>query len=117
VNRGERQHEERRAFARRQARTPGYSPKHAGKTPGKLCSGPCCGNPRRHFGEVTAQELRSEPAPDAETPWDEVDTAGDVCPHGGDAGCCEEWECLTGEPVESVSPPLSAPLARLARAS
>jgi hypothetical protein len=51
----------------------------------------------------------------SETPLDEVDTAGDVCPHGGDAGCCEEWECLTGEPVQLVSPPLAAPVADGAR--
>jgi hypothetical protein len=24
----------------------------------KLCSGPCCGNPRRHFDDQTIQELR-----------------------------------------------------------
>lgn len=23
------------------------------------CSGPCCGNPRRYFGELTRQELRN----------------------------------------------------------
>ena len=23
-----------------------------------LCSGPCCGNPRRHFGERTVQERK-----------------------------------------------------------
>jgi hypothetical protein len=23
-----------------------------------VCSGPCCGNPRRHFGEPTIQEKR-----------------------------------------------------------
>lgn len=26
----------------------------------KLCSGPCCGNPRKHFGEKTLQERRAE---------------------------------------------------------
>ncbi len=24
------------------------------------CSGPCCGNPRRHFGVVTRQEMRCQ---------------------------------------------------------
>ncbi|WGR55647.1 hypothetical protein [Paracoccus versutus] len=24
-----------------------------------VCSGPCCGNPRRHFGKMTMQERRS----------------------------------------------------------
>lgn len=26
----------------------------------KPCSGPCCGNPRRHFGKLTVQERRQE---------------------------------------------------------
>ncbi len=25
-----------------------------------FCSGPCCGNPRKHFGEKTIQERRQE---------------------------------------------------------
>ena len=25
----------------------------------KMCSGPCCGNPRRWFGDVTMQEKRA----------------------------------------------------------
>lgn len=24
-----------------------------------MCSGPCCGNPRKHFGEMTMQERRA----------------------------------------------------------
>lgn len=56
--RGDRMHDERRAFARRTVRSPGYKAKHAGKTPGKICSCEMCGNPRRHFGEVTVQERR-----------------------------------------------------------
>jgi hypothetical protein len=54
--RGDRRHHERRVYARRSARTPGYAGKHAGKTPGKYCSGPCCGNPRRWYGDATRQE-------------------------------------------------------------
>lgn len=27
-----------------------------------VCSGPCCGNPRRWFGELTMQERRSAPS-------------------------------------------------------
>ncbi|MDY0143677.1 MAG: hypothetical protein RBR97_17465 [Bacteroidales bacterium] len=26
----------------------------------KICSGPCCGNPRKHFGEKTRQERKSD---------------------------------------------------------
>ena len=32
----------------------------------KLCSGPCCGNPRKHFGDVTYQEKRAPSIKD----WD-----------------------------------------------
>lgn len=31
---------------------------HYARTP-TPCSGPCCGNPRRHFGKVTMQERRA----------------------------------------------------------
>ena len=56
MNRGERQHQERTAFARKQARTPGYRPKYHGKTPGRGCSCEMCGNPRNHYGDRTRQE-------------------------------------------------------------
>lgn len=38
---------------------PGEGMRHPAslETP-KDCSGPCCGNPRRHFNEVTVQERR-----------------------------------------------------------
>lgn len=46
-DRGQRRHDERRVYARRQRRTPGYVARYPNKTPGKTCSGPdCCGNPR-----------------------------------------------------------------------
>jgi hypothetical protein len=39
------------------------SPCDIGKAEGVhncFCSGPCCGNPRKWFGEVTVQEKRNE---------------------------------------------------------
>lgn len=34
------------------------------------CSGPCCGNPRRHWGELTVQERKAEQAAeDAIAEW------------------------------------------------
>jgi len=32
---------------------------HRWNTPA-VCSGPCCGNPRKHFGQRTVQERRTE---------------------------------------------------------
>jgi hypothetical protein len=32
---------------------------HLHTTTGKLCSCPMCGNPRRHFGEETPQEIKN----------------------------------------------------------
>lgn len=60
MNRAERRQEEQRAYARHQ-RSPVplmWRGRYAGKTPGKLCSCEMCGNPRRHHGERTRQELR-----------------------------------------------------------
>jgi hypothetical protein len=36
----------------------------------KIHSGPCCGNPRRHFGAVTPQELRAPKVHDWDDPTD-----------------------------------------------
>ena len=37
------------------------------------CSGPCCGNPRRHFGERTPQERRADADLQAEfATWDQL---------------------------------------------
>jgi hypothetical protein len=36
----------------------------------KRCSGPCCGNPRRHFGAVTRQERRAGQVGDWHEPID-----------------------------------------------
>jgi hypothetical protein len=110
LNRGERQHQERRVHARRQARTPGYAPPYPGKTPGKLCSCDSCGNPRR-FGDLTIQEIRAAQPDGPETPLDAVYTPGDYCRHGNEPPFCEEWSCLTGEPEELTSAPLRAPQA------
>ncbi len=62
MNRGERQHQERMAYARHKntPRPMGYHSRYHGKTPGKLCSCEMCGNPRRHYGDRTRQELLAE---------------------------------------------------------
>jgi hypothetical protein len=60
MNRGDRQHHERRVWRRRSTRS-GWPGKHWGKTPGKPCSRRCCGNQRAWEGP-TRQELLA-PAP------------------------------------------------------
>ncbi len=35
-----------------------------------LCSGPCCGNPRRHFGELTIQEKKANETQLDQLPFD-----------------------------------------------
>ena len=116
MKRGDRQHDERRVYARRQARTPGYHQRHAGKTPGKVCSCENCGNPRRHYGDVTMQERRA--MHDSPHDWerDVVHPAelargylDGTCPHGAECGYCDEWSCVTGEPESVTTPPLRAP--------
>jgi len=54
--RGDRKHDESRVAKSRSRRMPGYVPPYPNKTCGKLCSLECCGNPRRHYGDVTRAE-------------------------------------------------------------
>jgi len=65
MNRGERQHQERRGARSRARRFPGYVQKHAGKTPGKVCSCESCGNPRRQnlkpIDALSSQERMLDP--------------------------------------------------------
>lgn len=87
MTRGDRMHHERRVYARRQRRTPGYVAKHAGKTPGRYCSDPaCCGNPRRR-GEVTRQERLAPPPVDTR----DVDTVDAAELRA--LSCAAPWRC------------------------
>jgi len=67
MNRGQRQHDERRVAKGRTRRFPFYRPKYGGKTPGKMCSCPMCGNRRAHEGPSPSERrrLQDEPHRDA----------------------------------------------------
>lgn len=80
---------------------------YPGKVPGKLCSCEMCGNPRRHFGDRTRQELRAT----VETPL-AILADGD----GEDPCACDE--CMVandGAPDACRSTPLTALFLALAR--
>lgn len=64
--RGDRRHHEKRIYARRlremrpwirRSTIPFQVWRHVDKAPNKVCSCEMCGNPRRHFGDVTWQEI------------------------------------------------------------
>lgn len=63
MKRAQRRHHYQRIKRARAGYWSGYAAQ-AGKPQGMVaaspcrCSGPCCGNPRHHFGEATVQERR-----------------------------------------------------------
>lgn len=94
MDRGQRRHDERRVYARRQRRTPGYVARYPGKTPGRLCSCWLCSGrwrgalPRdlRRLQDDLAALVAEAPSQDERAAY----AALDACPVCSAGGCCDE---------------------------